>query len=152
MGLDDLNNDTLKNTAPSFKFPTPGTTIKGWFLDGDRLPDTDLDGQPRLWADGTPRHVYVLTILTPDGDTVAVWARGRMWQAIREAVATGGGWANGGRITITYTGDGEPTKPGYAPPKLFTATWKPPADDWTPPPPPPPPATTNDDNWDEQPF
>jgi hypothetical protein len=49
-----------------------------------------------------------------------------MLTAIRAAVrASGAQLGTGGHLSVTYTGDGERTKPGFSPPKLYTATYRP---------------------------
>jgi hypothetical protein len=50
---------------------------------------------------------------------------GAIGQALRKAAATEP--APGGTLTITYTGDGAPTRPGLSGPKQYTAEYTPPA-------------------------
>ena len=38
------------------------------------------------------------------------------------------GLVTGGKIAVKYTGDGEPSKPGFNPPKLFEARYEAPKD------------------------
>jgi hypothetical protein len=52
----------------------------------------------------------------------AVWVRGNMVTAVREAMRTAGLKPSDRPIlTIKHTELGEPTKKGYSPPKLFKA-------------------------------
>jgi hypothetical protein len=132
--LGSVNDFLMGSGVPSAKFETPGTTVTGKIV---RTPEVqqqrDINtGSPKFWDDGTPQKQIVVQLQTtlrdpqiPDDDGVrAVYIRGQMLTAVRQAVRSSGAQLEtGGTLTITYTGDGEPSKRGYNPPKLYSATY-----------------------------
>ena len=110
------------DTHPSFKFAAVGATIAGTIVGPPRLVDTDdLNG-------GTSTKL-VLDVLDDKGETWTVWVKpGRMARAVSQAVKTAGRDAieEGGTIKLRYDADGDPTKPGFHPPKLFKCKYEPP--------------------------
>lgn len=142
--LNDINED-LGGGSPSFKFAAIGDTVKGKVIGGEKRQDTDLQGAPKTWDDGSPVAVYVLELqtelrnfeglsdkardrLTTDDGVRALWARGRMWKAIKTAVQAksgGKGLEPDGTLAVQYTAD-EATKFG-SPAKCYTAAYAPPA-------------------------
>jgi hypothetical protein len=125
---------------PSAKFAEIGDSHKGKIVSLDERPQTDIDtGQPLLFKDGTPRKQWVIGLMKPDGETVALYAKGGKFKAETgsgEAMLTAIGLAVraanasgvdvGGELAIAFTGLGE-KKIGKAAPKLFTAQYRPPA-------------------------
>jgi hypothetical protein len=110
---------------PAIKFTNPGDTAKGVITQVKRLEDRDPNGTVKTWPDGKPKHVFVFTLETDNG-TEALWVRGNMVKAIREAAtAAGVTTMEGATVAVQFTGLGEPTSKGYAPPKLFKAQVKP---------------------------
>ncbi len=142
--LNDINED-LGGGSPSFKFAAIGDTVKGTIVDGEKRQDTDMQGAPKTWDDGSPVWVYVLELqtdlrnfeglsdnardrLTTDDGVRAVWARGRMWKAIKtvvQAKSGGKGLEPDGTLAVQYTAD-EATKFG-SPAKCYAADYAPPA-------------------------
>lgn len=142
--LNDINED-LGGGSPSFKFAAIGDTVKGKVIGGEKRQDTDLQGTPKTWDDGSPVWVYVLELqtdlrnfeglsdnardrLTTDDGVRAVWARGRMWKAIKtvvQAKSGGKGLEPDGTLAVQYTAD-EATKFG-GPAKCYAADYAPPA-------------------------
>jgi hypothetical protein len=132
--LGSVNDFLMGGGIPSAKFETPGTVVSGKIV---RTPEVqqqrDFDtGKPKFWDDGTPQKQIVVQLQTPvrdrqipDDDGVRViYIRGNMLTAIRQAVrAAGAQLEAGGTLAITYTGDGEPSKRGFNPPKLYSATY-----------------------------
>jgi hypothetical protein len=111
------------DSHPSFKFDAVGATCEGTICDDPRVVETDdLDG-------GRSRKL-VVDIDTAEG-TYSLWlpAQRRITSAISDAVREAGasGLQAGGTLKVQFTGEGEPSKPGFNPPKLFRARYTPPA-------------------------
>lgn len=109
---------------PGFKFTTPGDTCKGVIEGTPRVVDNeDLNGNPQ--------RSLVVDVATDDG-TFALWlpsGKG-VTRAVAKATKAAGvsGLVDGGKLAVKYTGDGEPSKPGFSPPKLFEAKYEEPKD------------------------
>jgi len=143
--LNDINEDLCGGGSLSFKFAAIGDTVKGKVIGGEKRQDTDLQGTPKTWDDGSPIWVYVVDLqtdfrnfeglsdnardrLTTDDGVRAVWARGRMWKAIKtvvQAKSGGKGLEPGGTLAVQYTAD-EASKFG-SPAKCYAADYAPPA-------------------------
>jgi hypothetical protein len=137
--LDDANEFLLAGGVTSAKFETAGTTVSGTICrDPEVQQQREIDsGKPKFWDDGNPRKQIVIHLQTAgrdpeleDDDGVrAIYVRGNMLRAVREAVRKAGGkLETGGVLTVTYTGDGERKAAGFNPPKLYTASYTPPGD------------------------
>ena|ERR1035437_2939094 len=120
---------------PSAKFPTIGVTVKGTVTDAVVSQQTDFaTGHPATWDDGGPKMQLVVTLATDESDdTIAdddgtrrVFIKGQMRSAVAEAVKASGsrGIEAGGTLAIKYEADGEASKPGFSPPKLYKAQYK----------------------------
>lgn len=134
--LGDANDFLMGGGVTSAKFEKPGTTIAGKIV---RPPEVQQQreintGKPKFWDDGTPQKQLLVQVQTtlrdpqvPDDDGIrALYVRGNMLTAVRNAVrASGTQLAAGGHLSVTYTGDGERSKPGFNPPKLYEATYSP---------------------------
>jgi hypothetical protein len=121
MSFDDFMGG---ETLPAFRFADVGDTIRGQLINVTKLEDKSPDGTVKKWADGSPMHVFVFDLdENMDGKADwAVWVRGNMVTAVREAMRTAGLKPSDRPIlTIKHTELGEPTKKGYSPPKLFRA-------------------------------
>jgi len=124
---------------PAASFPTIGTTVEGEIVEPPRVEQQrDLTtGEAKYWADGSPMLQLRVVIQTGQIDTSipdddgrrTLYVRGNMLRAVRQAVRTAGarGLEVGGRLKVTYSGDGEPTKRGFNPPKLYEASYTPPS-------------------------
>jgi hypothetical protein len=133
----DANEFLLAGGVTSAKFETPGISVSGTIT---RPPEVqqqrELDtGKPKFWEDGKPRQQIVIHLQTTsrdpevdDDDGIrALYVRGNMLKAVREAVRKHGAGAKldtGGVLTVTYTGDGE-RKSGLNAPKLYSAVYTP---------------------------
>jgi len=137
--LDDANEFLLAGGVTSAKFETIGTTVSGTIC---RKPEVqqqrEIDsGKPKFWDDGKPRQQIVIHLQTTirddqldDDDGIrAVYVRGNMLRAVREAVRKAGDVLQvGGTLAVTYAGDGERKAAGFNPPKLYSATYTPTGD------------------------
>ena len=124
--------------ADAAKFTAIGDKYAGTIVSFDKRQQTDPATQaPKCFPNGEPMMVTVITIEQPDGDQVALWARGgrfkvgsgsgmAMLQAIGAAVEKAGATSLdvGGKLAVAHTGMGEATT-GKNPPRLFTAQYKP---------------------------
>ena len=125
MSFDDFMGG---ESLPSFKFTAPGDTIRGQVCNVTKLEDRTPDGTAKKWPDGSPMHVFVFE-LDDDLDgkpNWSVWVRGNMVTAVREALRAAGLKPSDRPIlTIKFHELGEPTRKGYAAPKLFKAKAEP---------------------------
>lgn len=118
-----LSQNRSFDSNPSFKFDRVGATCEGTVIDEPRVVETDdLDG-------GRSRKL-VVDIDTAEGP-FSLWlpAQRRITSAISDAVRESGatGLAPGGVLKVQFTEEGEPSKPGFNPPKFFRAKYTPPA-------------------------
>ncbi|MEU4332354.1 hypothetical protein [Nonomuraea dietziae] len=135
----DANDFLMGGGIPAAKFETIGTTVTGQICaQPEVIQQTDLDtGKPLFWDDGRPRMQLVVTVQTnlrdpemPDDDGQRkFYVRAKLQDAVRQAVraAKARGLEIGGTLSITYAADGEQTRRGFNPPKIYTATYQPPA-------------------------
>jgi hypothetical protein len=133
------NEMLMGGGIPSAKFETPGTVISGPITATPEVQQQRdyATGELKFWDDGKPMQQIKVMLQTDQRDTAdpyddgqrAVYIKGNLLKAIRTAVRTAGatGLEAGGKLTITYTGDGEPSKRGFNPPKLFAAVYESPA-------------------------
>ena len=124
--------------APSAKFPTVGTVIKGEIVDTAITQQRDFaTGEPKFWKDGNPAMQAVVTVQTDqrdpeidddDGQRRLFVSSKSMREAIRDAVrAVGRSHLEvGGKLAVQYTGDGQAER-GMNPPKLYAAKYEAPA-------------------------
>lgn len=115
---------TQNDSLPAFRFADIGDTVTGAIRNVTKLEDRTPDGTPKTWSNGDPMHVFVFdldTTGTGAADT-CIWVRGNMVKAIRDALAAANlKPADQPQLTVKYSGNGEPTRKGYHPPKLFKA-------------------------------
>lgn len=122
--VSDFLDQNTGDFSPGFKFANVGDTCKGVVVGAPRIVDnTDLNGNPQ--------RSLVVDVDTDDG-TFAVWlpsGKGitrAVSKAVKDAGATG--IVEGAKLAVKYTGNGEATKPGFSPPKLFEAKYEAPKD------------------------
>lgn len=133
MSLDEVNDALLRGGAPAAKFASPGDTVRGKVVAAERRQSTDYTtGKPKTWDDGNPQMETVVTVDTGEADENGVtdrriFFRGQFERALKEAVREHGGLRIGGTLVCRYTGDGETTRRGYSPPKLYQVKYTPPA-------------------------
>lgn len=135
----DANSIIMGTGAPAAKFETIGATISGVITsEPEARQQTDFRTQtPEVWKDGSPKMQVIVLLATAlrdperphdDGER-ALYIKGKhLTDAIRKAVrATGAkGLHTGGTLTVQYVADG-PAEPGLNPPKLYAASYTPPA-------------------------
>jgi hypothetical protein len=113
-----------------------GDRYQGRIVAMEQRQQTNTEGQPLSWNDGSPRMQWVISIEQANGDVVNLYAKGgaftpvqgdgkAMLVAIGEAVkaANGQGLRLGDELVVAFTGLGE-AKGGKNAPKLFTAAYR----------------------------
>jgi hypothetical protein len=117
---------------PSAKFPTISTTIAGR-ITAVHPPEDQTDFETRLPVPGKKQVRIELATELRDPDIAdddgarVLYVRGWMTGAIGDALRKAGAAEPtvGGRLAVTYIGDGPPTRPGLKGPKLYAATYAP---------------------------
>ena len=123
-------------SSPSAKFVAYGDSYSGRITAMTERQQTNIDGKPLSFDDGSPRMQWVITLMQASGDSVAIYAKGgkfkaktgkgeSMLSAIGSAVrAAGAGSVDvGGELAVAFTGESE-AQPGRSPAKLYTAQYK----------------------------
>lgn len=124
--------------VPSARFENHGDSVTGTIYDEPAATQqTDFTtGEPLVWPNGDPRMQVVVTLATDlrddseDDGLRRIYIKGKsLTGAVRDAVRKAGakGIEQGGRLTVTYTGDGVAERRGINPPKLYTASYTPPS-------------------------
>jgi hypothetical protein len=126
----------MEGSIPSAKFARKGDLVSG-IITAEPTVQQQRDftsGKPLMWEDGTPRKQLRIVLDTGENDPEiegddglrAIYAKGQMLAAVRNAWRKNGNGASlvGGRLTVTYTGDGKKER-GLNPPKLYSATFEP---------------------------
>ena len=116
---------------PSAKFGTIGDTYKGTVARvGEYSGINDLNGK---------HETSVVIDLETDSGTYTLWCRTHidgtvapngLTRAIADAMRSAGRQGlpeAGGTLAVKYEADGQASKPGFTPPKLFRAQYQPPA-------------------------
>lgn len=105
--------------APSAKFPALGTSYTGRITEKPAVEQQrDFNsGDPKFWNDGNPMMQLVVTVQTEmrdpsvedDDGRRRFFVKGQLKNAVADAVRKSGGRGLevGGRLTVTYTHDGE---------------------------------------------
>lgn len=132
--FDDADS-LLGRAIPSCSWPKVGTCYEGVIVDIATGEQRDPDGATRRFKSGDVRRQVILTIQTTLSDNAdddgrrRLFVKGFMVKPFREAIAKAKapGPRPGGRVKVTYTGDGEKTNPSLSAPKQFSVTYKAPA-------------------------
>lgn len=130
----------------SFQFDQVGASVTGTIESLQEVQQTDLDsGEPRTFANGQPMMMYRITLRTTQRDATNPMDDGRRdvylkgsrkaetqssLAAVLQAVKLATGGTNlqpGATLTLTYIGDGQQASRGKNAPKLYSATYVPPA-------------------------
>lgn len=138
MTITDANDFLMGGGVTSAKFPAIGTTITGTICRPPEVQQqTDAKtGDLKFWSDGKPMQQLQVQLATNERDPQtdhddgvrAIYVKGKMQAAVRDAVRRSGakGLEIGGTLTVTYTGDGEqPTNRALSAPKLYSAVYIP---------------------------
>lgn len=136
MTMTDPNDFLLSTGIPSFKFDTTGITAKGPIISLDMQQQRDFNtGIGMTWDNGDPKMQLRIVLETDQRDNDqdnghrAIYVKGQMQQAIRDAIKTAGAQKIevGGILAVRYDSDGEPPKKGLNAPKQYRAKYEPPA-------------------------
>ena len=135
----DVNDFLMSSGVTSFKFDTVGKTAKGTVLSLDLQQQRDLKTKdPKFWDQEKTQPMMQLRIVLqtddrdpekPDDDGHrALYAKGNMQNAIREAIKAAGRdkIEEGGTLAVKYEKDGKSETAGFNPPKEYIAQYKPP--------------------------
>jgi len=137
--LPDPDSFLMGGGVPSASFLKIGRSVTGTITEKPQVQQQrDMNtGNPKVWEDGNPMLQLVVTLQTDEHDADIedddgrrrIYLKSNMKRAVSDAVrkAKANGLEVGGKLTVTYTGDGEPTKRGFNPPKLYDAEYEPPA-------------------------
>lgn len=145
MSNHDVSSEFLFGGKPSASFDQPGDSVSGTITKPtERVQQKNFDsGELETWPDGQPKYQLIVSLSTDqrdptdpsdDGERRLFIASKLQRQAIAAAVKKAGASALevGGKLTVTYTGDGERMikngRPSGFPPKLYSATYIRPAD------------------------
>ncbi len=122
---------------PSVKFPEVGAKIVGRVLKYEMVQQRDFQSKkPKFWDDGNPMMQACVTLQAEEWEPVdedddgkrRLYVKGKMRDAVIAAVNASGhkGSLIGGKLGVSYSGDGEKTG-GQSPPKLYKAKYEPPS-------------------------
>lgn len=132
----------------SFPFDKIGDSVTGKIVSMEEVQQTDMEtGEPAFWNNNPaqPKMMYAVTLQTElrdedsDDGQRTVYLKGSRkpeskssLAAVVSAVrsATGGtSMDTGAELTLTFTGEGKPSKRGWNPPKHYEASYKAPSVD-----------------------
>lgn len=136
----DPNAILMGSGSPGLKFETVGTSYTGTVVaEPTASQQTDFKTKlPETWPDGSPKMQVLVQLSTglrdpqkPDDDgTRTLYIKGKeLTAAIRNAVKASGanGIHAGGILTVQYVADGQAANANMSAPKLYAATYQPPA-------------------------
>lgn len=131
----DVNDFLFAGGAPSAKFPTIGTLVKGTVVSSEVTQQTDLDGKLKYWDNDTnkPMMQAVITLQTDlrdpeiddDQGLRRLFVKGQMQAALRDALQKAGAKLEvGGTLAVKYEKDEKASKAGYNPKKVYVAAYQ----------------------------
>lgn len=123
--------DSLLDSSPVAKFEEIGDIITGTLVeDPEATQQSDFDtGEPAFWRDGQPKMQLVIRLVDAAGEETRLYAKAGSLSAIKKALAKADApLRKGGELWLKFSGEGEPPRKGYHPPKLFEAAYDPPKD------------------------
>lgn len=135
----EATNFLLGGGVPSAKFEAIGTTVGGVITEEPEMrQQNDFDAnEPAFWPDGKPKMQLVVTVQTDlrdpevqdDDGQRRFYVRANLQKAVAAAVrkAKASALEVGGTLQVTYSADGAKSNPRFNAPKLYTATYTPPA-------------------------
>lgn len=132
--IDEANEFLMSSGIESAKFENVGDMLTGVVTHAKQGVQTEFGtNKPLTWDDGSPRKQLILTIQaepqSEDDDGLRrLFVKAQMATALRDAVRNAGenGIAIGGKIAVRYDGDGEASRQGFNPPKLYRVSYQPP--------------------------
>lgn len=133
MPSDDVTALLTGGGAPAAKFPEIGTTVSGTILASKVEDQRDIKtGEVKTFQNGDPMKQIVVTLQThekvdeDDDGKRRLFIKAGMFSAVRQAIqdAEAPTLEEGGQLTVTHTGLGQPSAKGFSPPKLFTAIYE----------------------------
>lgn len=131
----DPNDFLMGGGVPSASFLRIGDSVTGTITETPTLQQQRdfTTGEPKVWDDGNPMMQLVVTLQTDqidhqiedDDGRRRVYLKNNSKKAVSDAVRKAGakGLSIGGRLTMTYTANGEAAKKGINPPKLYAAEY-----------------------------
>lgn len=133
----DPNSFLMAAGTRSFKFDAPGATTKGTIVSLEMQQQRDIkNNQPKFWDDAKTQPMMQLRIVLQtderdgedDDGQRAIYVKGNMQQAVRDAVKAAGATQieEGGTLAVQYVKDGTATTVGFNPPKEYRAQYAPP--------------------------
>lgn len=136
--MTDANAFLMQSGTRSFKFDHIGATAKGTIESLEIQQQRSIDdGAPLFWDDAKtqPKNQVKIVLVTDDRDSDeddgrrAIYVKGQMQQAVRDAVKDAGcdKIEEGGTLAVRYAADGEPPKRGMNAPKQYKAQYKAPS-------------------------
>jgi hypothetical protein len=132
---DEALDFLLASGGRAVKFEKPGDKVLGLVRAMEKRQDTDLDGKPRVWDNGQPRWMLVVTLEVEPEDEDDNGMRNlyvnkpNMRQAIADAMRAKGWSASpvGGKLFVKFVKTEPASQRGFLPKKVFTAAFDPPA-------------------------
>lgn len=130
----DANDILLAGGAPTAKFPTIGTTVKGVVESLEVTQQTDINGTLLFWPNGKEKMQVVVTLKTDESDPAIdeddgsrrLFVKGYMQNAVRDALkAANSRLEVGGTLAVKFDHEVPPTKPGHSATKMYVAQYKP---------------------------
>lgn len=130
----------MQGSVPSASFLKIGTSVTGRICEPPTVQQQrDMEtSAPKTWDDGSPMLQLVVTLQTDERDNEIedddgrrrIYIKFNMKKAVADAVrkAKAKALEVGGELTVKYVKNGEQTKKGFSPPKLYEASYVPPAD------------------------
>lgn len=133
----DPTSFLMASGTKAFKFDEIGATAKGTIVSLEMQQQRDIkDNTPKWWDDAKTQPMMQLRVVLQtderDGEDDdghrALYVRGNMQQAVRDAIKAAGATTieEGGTLAVQYTGNGTASKPGFNPPKEYRSQYAPP--------------------------
>lgn len=132
----DPNSWLMTGSVKSTRFQSVGDYVVGHIMHTPQMQQVrDINTkQPKYWDDGKPQMQMRVILMTEERDQEdedddgqrAVYIKGQMQRSVADAVRKAGapGLQIGGKLMITYTGDGKASGKGMNPPKLYEAKYR----------------------------
>ncbi|WP_018254002.1 hypothetical protein [Salinispora mooreana] len=130
----NANELLMGGGVKSAAFPTVGTCVSGRVVrEPEARQQTTPEGVAKTFDNGDPMMQIIVQVHTDERDPQdadddgvrALYIKGNMLSAVRDAVRKSGakGIEVGATLTVTYTGDGEKKRAAWSAPKLYSATY-----------------------------